>query len=80
MSKTITLRISEDNYSLLKAYAKSDNRKLSNAVETLAMRRLEEELFVDQHEMDAILADQDLLGRLKTGHLQAKKGRGRFVE
>ena len=50
MSKTITLRISEDNYSLLKAYAKSDNRKLSNAVETLAMRRLEEELFVDQHE------------------------------
>ena len=50
MSKTVSLRISEDNFSLLKAYAKSDNRKLSNAVETLAMRRLEEELFVDQHE------------------------------
>jgi hypothetical protein len=80
MSKTVTLRVSEDNYSLLKAYAKSENRKLSNAVETLAMRRLEQELFVDQHEMDGILADQDLLGRLKTGHLQAKKGRGRFIE
>jgi len=49
-------------------------------VETLAMRRLEQELFVDPHEMDGILADRDLLGRLKTGHLQAKKGRGRFVE
>ncbi len=80
MSKTVTLRVSEDNYSLLKAYAKSENRKLSNAVETLAMRRLEQELFVDPHEMDGILADRDLLGRLKTGHLQAKKGRGRFVE
>lgn len=79
MSKTVTLRISEDNYSLLKAYAKSENRKLSNAMETLAMRRLEEELFVDQFEMDGILADGDLLARLKTGHLQAKKGRGRFV-
>jgi hypothetical protein len=80
MSKTVTLRISEDNYNLLKAYAKSENRKLSNALETLAMRRLEEELFVEQYEMDGILADQDLLGRLKTGHLQAKKDRGRFVE
>jgi len=80
MSKTVTLRISEDNYSLLKAYAKSENRKLSNAVETLAMKRLEEELFVDRFEMEAILADQDLLERLKAGHLQAKKGQGRFVD
>ncbi len=80
MSKTVTLRISEDNYSLLKAYAKSENRKLSNAVETLAMKRLEEELFVDRYEMDRILADEDLLKRLKAGHLQAKKDRGRFVE
>ena len=79
MSKTITLRISEDNYNLLKAYAKSENRKLSNAMETLAMRRLEEELFVDPYEMAGILADRDLLERLKTGHLQTKKGRGRFV-
>jgi len=80
VSKIITLRISEDNYSLLKSYAKSENRKLSNAVETLAMKRLEEELFVDRFEMEAILADQELLGRLKTGHVQAKKGQGRFVD
>ena len=80
MNKTVTLRISEDNYSLLKAYAKSENRKLSNAVETLAMKRLEEELFVDRYEMDGILADDDLLKRLKAGHLQARNGRGRFVE
>ncbi len=80
MSKTLTLRIAEDDYNLLKAYAKSENRKLANAIETLAMRRLEEELYVDRYEMDGILADRDLLGRLKTGHLQARKARGRFVE
>ncbi len=80
MSKTITLRISEDNYNLLKAYAKSENRKLSNALETLAMRRLEEEFFVDEDEMAGILADRDLLERLKAGHAQAKKGQGRFVD
>jgi len=79
MSKTVTLRVSEDNYNLLKAYARSENRKLSNAVETLAMKRLEEELFVDKFEMEGILADGDLIERLKAGHAQAKKGRGRFV-
>jgi hypothetical protein len=80
MSKTVTLRVSEDNYNLLKAYARSENRKLSNAVETLAMKRLEEELFVDKFEMEGILADGDLSERLKAGHAQAKKGQGRFVE
>ncbi len=80
MSKTVTLRISEDHYDLLKAYAKSENRKLSNALETLAMKQLEEELFVDRFEMETILSDEDLLERLRAGHLQAKKGRGRFVE
>jgi hypothetical protein len=80
MSKTVTLRISEDHYDLLKAYAKSENRKLSNALETLAMKQLEEELFVDRYEMETILSDEDLLKRLRAGHFQARKGRGRFVE
>jgi len=80
MSKTVTLRISEDHYDLLKAYAKSENRKLSNALETLALKQLEEELFVDRYEMETILSDEDLLKRLRAGHLQARKGRGSFVE
>ncbi len=82
MSKTVTLRVSEDNYSLLKAYAKSENRKLSNAVETLAMRRLEQELFVDPHEMEGILADAGSpRPDQKFGQLDAVKGRDlrRFV-
>ena len=45
MSKTVTLRISEDHHALLKAYAKSENRKLSNAVETLVLKQLDEETF-----------------------------------
>jgi len=80
MSKTVTLRISEDHYHRLKAYAKAENRKLSNAVETLALKQLDEELFVEPPEMQAILSDKELLGRLKTGHSQAKKLKGRFVE
>ena len=80
MSKTVTLRISEDNYDRLKAYARAENRKLSNAVETLAMKRLDEELFVDEFEMEGIRADPDLQRRLKAGSSQAKSRRGRFVD
>lgn len=80
MSKTVTLRIAEDHYERLKAYARAENRNLSNALETLAMRQLDEELFVDAFEMKDIDADRDLLERLKTGHAQARRKQGRIVE
>lgn len=80
MRKTVTLRIAEDHYDRLKAYARAENRKLSNALETLAMRQLDEEMFVDSYEMEKILADKDLLKRLKAGHVQAAKNKGRFIE
>jgi hypothetical protein len=80
MNKTLTLRISGEHYHRLKAYARAENRKLSNALETLAMKQLDEELFVEPFEMRGILTDEGLLGRLKTGHNQAKKLKGRFVE
>ena len=37
MSKTITLRISEDHYEAFKQYATKENRKISNAIETLCI-------------------------------------------
>jgi len=80
MNKTLTLRISEEHYHRLQAYARAENRKLSNALETLAMKQLDEELFVEPYEMQGILGDSELIQRLKTGHGQAKKRKGRFVE
>jgi hypothetical protein len=80
MSKTITLRISEDHYEAFKKYAKQDNRKISNAIETLALRQLETTQFVGKLEMEGILADKDLLGRIRRGVKQAGAKKGRFVE
>jgi hypothetical protein len=79
MSKTVTLRISEDSYARFKAYAQAENRKLANAIETLAARQLEESVFVDRPEMDEILADKELLKRMAAGSGQARKLKGRFV-
>lgn len=80
MAKTITLRLNDEDYNLIQAYAKAENRTLANAIETLALKQIEEELFVDEFEMDEILASKDLMRRLKAGSDQAKQRKGRFVE
>lgn len=80
MSKTITLRISEDHYEAFRQYAKKENRKISNAIETLAIKELGNALFADDFEMERILADTDLVARIKAGVKQAKERKGRLVE
>jgi hypothetical protein len=80
MSKTITLRISEDHYEAFKKYAQNENRKISNAIETLALKQLENAQFVDDREMADILADRTLVDRIRAGVKQAKGKKGRFVE
>ena len=80
MSKTITLRISEDHYEAFKKFAQQDNRNISNAIETLALKQLESAQFADGLEMEAILADKGLLARIKAGTKQAEERKGRFVE
>jgi predicted transcriptional regulator len=80
MSKTVTLRVSEDHYEAFKAYAKKENRKLSNAIETLALKQLESVQFADEQEMAGILADKDLVTRIGRGVKDAKAKKGRLVE
>jgi hypothetical protein len=80
MSKIITLRISEDHYEAFKQYAKKENRKISNAIETLALKQLENVQFADGLEMEGILADRDLVTRIGRGVKQAAEKKGRFVE
>jgi hypothetical protein len=80
MSKTITLRVSEDHYEAFRQYAKKENRKVSNAIETLALKQLENAQFVDGLEMEGILADKDLAARIDRGARQAKAKKGRFIE
>lgn len=80
MAKTITLRVADETYEKLLAAAKSERRSLSNMIETLALKKLDEEIFVDQIEMDEILANTELMKRLKRGTKQAKTRKGSFVK
>lgn len=79
MSKTVTLRLDDATYEELKEAARSQNRPLSNLIETAALAKVREDQFVDDAEMAEILEDEALLHRLRTGSRQARKRRGSFV-
>jgi predicted transcriptional regulator len=79
MSKTVTLRLDDNIYHMFRSLAKSDNRPLSNYIETAALRFVESSDFVDEFEMEEIRENADLNRSIKCGLKDAKGKRGRFV-
>jgi predicted DNA-binding protein len=79
MSKTVTMRIENTLYEKLKEHAKSENRTLSNFIETAALKYIEQIELVDEYEMREILSNTDLLEKLKRGSSDAINKKGRFV-
>jgi len=80
MAKTVTLRLEEEVYKVFVEAAKAENRPLSNLIETAALSRIREQQFVDDAEMSEIMANENLLKRLKKGIRDAAVGKGRFID
>ena len=80
MSKTVTLRLKDDVYNAFLEAALAENRPLSNLIETAAISKIREQPFVDDAEMAEILADKNLLKRIKQGSREARLQKGRLVE
>jgi len=79
MSRTVTLRLDDEIYKIIKQHANADNRPLSNYIETATLKYIENIDFVDDYEMDHILNDKELLDSLRRGNTDAKNRNGRFV-
>ena len=80
MSKTVTLRLNEDVYNVFVEAARAENRSISNLIETAALYKVREQQFVDDSEMAGILADENLITRLRQGSKEAANRKGRFIE
>jgi len=80
MAKTVTLRLDDEVYDLFREAAKAEKRPLSNLIETAALSRIREQQFVDDDEMSEILANENLLKRMKKGAREAKLGKGPFID
>ncbi len=80
MSKTVTLRLSDDVYQLFRQSAESDNRPLSNFIETATKRFIEQSELADESEMAEIRRSAVLDRSIRRGHANARSKRGRFVD
>ena len=80
MGKTITLRLNDESYNAFLEASKAENRSIANLIETAALTKIREMQFVDDVEMAEILANEDLMRRIKQGSKEAKTRRGRFIE
>ena len=80
MAKTVRLRLDDEVYDLFREAAKAEKRPLSNLIETAALSRIREQQFVDDDEMSEILANENLLKRMKKGAREAKLGKGPFID
>ena len=80
MSKTVTLILNDNIYNLFRNLAESENRPLSNFIETSVLRFIENSQFVDEFEMAEIQSNHDLNRSLKRALKDVKAQRGRFVE
>ena len=80
MSKTVTLRLENNTYRKFKKLAESDNRTMSNFIETSVLRYIENNNFVDEFEMEEIESNIDLNKSLKRAQKEMKLKKGKFVE
>ncbi len=80
MSKTVTLRLEENTYEKFKRLAESDNRTMSNFIETSVLRYIENNNFADEFEMAEIESNIDLNKSLKRAQKEMKLKKGKFVE
>ena len=54
MAKTVTLRLTEEEYRMIRAAAGVENRPISNFITTKVVENIEESYFVDPVEMAQI--------------------------
>lgn len=74
MMKTVTMRVDDSTYEMIKLAAKGQKRNLSNFIEFATMQYLTSSQFVDNEEMKEISNDKELVENLISGLEDFKNG------
>jgi len=72
--KTVTMRVDDSIYDMIKLAADGQRRNLSNFIEFATMQYLTSSQFVENDEMNEILEDKELVKNLMKGLEDFKKG------
>jgi len=72
--KTLTMRVDDSVYHMIKLAAQGQKRNISNFIEFATLQYLTSSQYVDDDEMKEILEDEALVRNLRTGLREAKNG------
>ena len=77
--KTLTLRVDDDIYSMIKLASDGAKRNISNFIEYATLQYLTSNQYMENEEMNDILNDKDLIKSLNQGLKEVKEGDYTFV-
>ncbi len=72
--KTLTIRVDDDVYNMIKIASKGAKRNISNFIEYATLQYLTSSQYIDNDEMNEILEDKELIDSLNRGLKEAKEG------
>ena len=72
--KTVTMRIDENVYEMIRQAADGQKRNMSNFVEFATLQYLTSSQYIDQEELSDILNDKSVVENLNTGLQDVKNG------
>ena len=70
--KTLTLRVDDDVYEMIKLASNGAKRNISNFIEYATLQYLTSSQYIDNDEMSEILEDKELIKSLNQGLKEAK--------
>ncbi len=77
--KTVTMRVDDSIYDMIKLAAEGQKRNLSNFIEFATLQYLTSSQFVDSSEMKEISSDKELVENLMDGLKDFKNGDYKIV-
>lgn len=75
MGKTVTLRLDDATYELIKHAARGDRRSMANYIEYAAVSFVAQHTHVSDEEMEEVLQDTELTDSLEEGQTEYRAGR-----
>ena len=72
--KTVTMRVDDSIYQIIKRAADGERRNISNFIEYATLQYLTSSQYVSDNEMDEILNNQELVKNLEIGLREVKNG------
>lgn len=72
--KTLTMRVDDSIYEMIKLAADGQKRNISNFIEFATLQYLSSSQYVDNSEMNEIMSDVELVNNLKNGFNDLKNG------